>query len=116
MSGVERPEIAGYVELNLTFKQLRKGGQTWIGHCLETESFSHAKSLDETRKALISMTSLLLSTVDNLKQREHFFEQHRIIFHPGLPEISKQELLYLVNIPGQEQSWIPYETISPSSG
>ena len=77
----------GFVILTLAFRQ---DGRRWTGECLELGTATYGRTLKQTRDELNELVMLHLNALEDVGERERFFEQHGIRFYrdataPGEP-------------------------------
>lgn len=70
----------GFVILTLAF---RKEGRVWVGTCLELGTSTYARSFERVRDELVEMVDLHLNALEDLGERERFFQEQGIRFYTG---------------------------------
>lgn len=78
-------KVAGYVVLTYVF---RKADKRWTVHCEELGTATFGRSLPEAEKRLNEAVLLHLNTLEDVGERERFFEEHDIQFHLTKPRES----------------------------
>ena len=121
MRAIEKENISGYVILTLELSQVR-GGRRWVGKCLQTGTVAFDETISLTSEQLSSLVALQLRAVDKVNQREHYFQEHEIIFYPQLPKQYELKLpvnsaayyraLILANVPGKEEGWFRFKPVA----
>jgi predicted RNase H-like HicB family nuclease len=74
---------AGYVVLTLKF---RKVGRRWTAYCEELGTATFGRSLSEADKKLKEAVLLHLNTLEEVGERDRFFEEHNIEIHSTKPK------------------------------
>jgi len=75
--------IAGYVVLTFRF---HKVGRRWTAYCEELGTATFGRSLPEADKRLKEAVLLHLNTLEEVRERQRFFEEHNITFYPTRPK------------------------------
>jgi predicted RNase H-like HicB family nuclease len=73
---------SGYVVLTLAF---RKTDRRWTAYCKELGTATFGRSLPEADKRIKEAVLLHLNTLEDVGERERFFKEHNIEFHPDRP-------------------------------
>ena len=68
----------GYVVLTLQFE---RQDEEWFGTCLELDTSTSGSSLDEVQEELHDLVILHLNALEEVGERERFFEEHEIETH-----------------------------------
>jgi predicted RNase H-like HicB family nuclease len=89
---------AGYVVF--TFRFEKEDGR-WTAYCDELGTATFGRSLPEAERKLSEAVLLHLSTLEEVGERERFFKEHDIEFHPKKP---KDDIL--VRLPVNGNSYI----------
>lgn len=74
--------IAGYVVLTLKF---HKEGRRWAAYCEELGTATFGRSLPEAEKKLKEAVLLHLDTLEEVGERNRFFQEYNIEFHHSKP-------------------------------
>ena len=69
-----------YVVLTMVFHE---EGNNWVGVCKNLGVSSWGDTFEEVRKALDDLVLLNLNTLEELGERERFFEEHNIVIQTG---------------------------------
>ena len=73
---------AGYI--TITF-QFRKEGRRWVACCDELGTATFGRSIPEAERKLKEAVVLHLNTLEDVNERERFFEQHSIKYYRTKP-------------------------------
>ena len=76
-------QTLGYVILNYEF---RKEGRRWTACCQELGTATFGRSLAEAEKRLEEATTLHLDTLEDVGERDRFFEEHNIAYYETRPK------------------------------
>ena len=74
--------IEGYVVLTFKF---RKAGKRWTAYCEELGTATFGRSLPEADKKLKEAVLLHLHTLEEVGERDRFFQEQNIEFHHTKP-------------------------------
>lgn len=74
---------AGYVILTYKFRRLNR---RWTAYCEELGTATFGRSLPEAEKKLDEAVWLHLNTLEEVGERDRFFEEHNIELHSAKPE------------------------------
>ena len=74
--------IAGYVVLTLQF---RKEGRRWAAYCEELSTATFGRSLTEAESRLKEAVVLHVNTLEDVGERERFFQECNIRFYHTKP-------------------------------
>jgi len=83
----------GFVILTLAFRQ---DGRRWTGECLELGTATYGRTLKQAHDELAEMVALHLNTLEDIGERERFFEEHGIRFYTD--DVPEQDLAARVPI------------------
>ena len=72
------PILSGYVTLTLSFEQ---EGSEWVGVCLELGTSTFADTLEKCQEELQELVTDHLNVLEELGERERFFEEWGIEVH-----------------------------------
>ena len=75
---------AGYITITLQF---RKEGRRWVACCDELGTATFGRSIPEAERKLKEAIVLHLNTLEDVNERERFFEQHSIKFYRTKPPL-----------------------------
>ena len=75
--------IAGYVVLMLKFQRV---GRRWTAYCEELGTATFGRSLPEAEKKLKEAVLLHLNTLEEVGERNRFFQEHNIELHHTKPK------------------------------
>ena len=76
---------SGYVVLNYKFRNI---DIRWTGYCEELGTATFGRSLPEAEKKLKEAVILHLNTLEDVGERERFFEENSIQYHEVKPKNS----------------------------
>ena len=74
----------GYIILTFEFG---KEGRRWTAYCRELGTATFGRSLKEAESRLEEAVTLHLSTLEEVGEKERFFEEHSIEFYTVKPEL-----------------------------
>lgn len=74
-----------FVMLNYGFRKEKKG-RRWLGECIELGTSTYGNSLDDVKEKLEEAVSLHLNTLEEVGERERFFEEHNIKLYTSKSE------------------------------
>ena len=74
---------AGYVVLTLKFQKV---GRRWAAYCEELGTATFGRSLSEADRKLKEAILLHLNTLEEVGERDRFFEEHNIEIHHTKPK------------------------------
>ncbi len=80
-------QVKGYIILTYKFQ---KEGKRWISHCEELGTAAFGRSLPEAERRLEEAVWLHLNTLEDVGERERFFEEHNVRLHPVRPKKNVQ--------------------------
>ncbi|MDY7037908.1 MAG: hypothetical protein SV375_17320 [Thermodesulfobacteriota bacterium] len=63
--------------LTLTI-ELKKEGQRWLARCIELGTSTFGRSIEDAKKKIKEAVLLHLNTLEDVGERERFFEEHKI--------------------------------------
>ena len=75
--------IVGYVVLTLQF---RGEGRRWTGYCKELGTATFGRSLTEAKSRLKEAVLLHVNTLEDVGERERFFQEHKIHYYHTKPK------------------------------
>ena len=90
------PILSGYVTLTLSFEQ---EGSEWVGECLELGTSTFADTLEECQVELQDLVTDHLNVLEEIGERERFFEEWGIVVH------ASNEIPSEFTIRGSGDSW-----------
>lgn len=102
----------GYVVLTLKF---RKEGDKWTARCVELGTAMFAGTLEEAEERIKEAITLHLNTLEDVGERDRFFEEHHITYHPHrprtirVPTTSDERTYYQAYIP-RVSRWSSFAT------
>ena len=73
-------ETGEYIVLTFEFRKEKNG---WSGYCEELGTAVDGRTLPETRKLLKEFVELHLDSLEDIGERERFFQKHNIKLHRG---------------------------------
>ena len=74
--------IPGYVILTFEFHRV---GRRWTAYCQELGTATFGRSLPEADNRIKEAVLLHLNTLESVGERERFFKENNIEFHPDRP-------------------------------
>jgi len=72
----------GYVVLTMEY---RKVGRRWTAHCRELGTATFGRTLKDAEERISEAVLLHLNTLEDVGERERFFEEHSIQVHRTRP-------------------------------
>ena len=75
--------VAGYVVLTLKFQKV---GRRWTAYCEELGTATFGRSLPEADKRIKEALLLHLNTLEEVGERNRFFQEHNIELHHTKPK------------------------------
>lgn len=75
-------EARGYIILSFS---LKKEGTQWTALCKELGTATCANTFEEAHKRIIEAVELHLNTLEEVGERERFFQQNKIRIYPHRP-------------------------------
>ena len=72
----------GYIVVTYEF---RKENRRWVAYCKELGTATFGRSIPEAEKRIKKATLLHLNTLEDVGERERFFKEHSIQYHPTRP-------------------------------
>jgi len=76
--------VPGYIILTLEF---RKEGRRWTAHCTELGTATFGRSFEEARDRMTEAVLLHLNTLEDVGERERFFNERKIRFYVHKPKL-----------------------------
>ncbi|MGH2584895.1 MAG: type II toxin-antitoxin system HicB family antitoxin [Dehalococcoidia bacterium] len=73
---------AGFVVLTFEF---HKEGHLWVGRCIELGTATDGRSLEEVEDELAELVSLHLEALEDVGERDRFFQTHGITLYASDP-------------------------------
>lgn len=89
----------GYIQLTLEFS---KEGRRWLGRCRELGTSTFGRTLPETDVKLREAVDCHLNTLEEVGERERFFQEHHIVIRPAAAGRAMVE----VKMPAESASFI----------
>ncbi len=78
------PKKMGFIVLTVFFER-EEGGKRWVATCKELGTSTYGNTLDEAQERIDEAIGLHLSTLEDVGERERFFEENNIKVFPGKP-------------------------------
>ncbi len=75
--------MVGYVILTCKY---HKEGRVWVGICEELGTSTFGRTLDEAEEKLGQAIVLHVNTLEDVGERQRFFEEHHIPFYKDVPK------------------------------
>jgi predicted RNase H-like HicB family nuclease len=75
--------VHGYVILTVQF---HKEGKYWTAECVELGTATFGRTVEEADERIKEAVLLHLNTLEDVGERERFFEEYGIKYHIGEPE------------------------------
>jgi predicted RNase H-like HicB family nuclease len=81
-----RPD-GGYLLLTFSFEKQADG--RWTAYCEELGTATFASTLDEAKDELLQLVQLHVRTLEEVNERDRFFNEHNIKVHPSNKRLVK---------------------------
>ncbi|MDP8254344.1 MAG: hypothetical protein P9M14_01210 [Candidatus Alcyoniella australis] len=75
---------AGYIVLTFKFRKEQDG--IWTAECIELGTATFSRTLERVQAEIEDLVTLHLNTLEDLEERDAFFERHGIEFHRSKPK------------------------------
>lgn len=62
----------------LTFQFQKEEDNRWTAECMELGTATYADNLDQAHKELVELVELHLNSLEEVNERERFFQEHNI--------------------------------------
>lgn len=82
-------ESMGYIIVTIVFQRI---GRRWTAQCVELGTATFGRSLVEADEKMTEAILLHLNTLEDVNEREQFFNEHKIKFYPYKPKTRKVQI------------------------